>query len=170
VCRAKNPKVKVELPKGVKDFQFAGRLGEQDLAWSAVRIFSSAICVLRSPLLSLSIFPCLLCMSCLSVVFVLFFFCLVFAVVVLEQPNTPLDLNPYNVVPYAHHIGFYIYDKDMSEMIAESTFRNAKEVVSVFTVDTTKRNRVLVIPCTHSAGVEMPFTLHFYSDQNIKIA
>jgi hypothetical protein len=98
------------------------------------------------------------------------FFCLVFAVVVLEQPNTPLDLNPYNVVPYAHHIGFYIYDKDMSEMIAESTFRNAKEVVSVFTVDTTKRNRVLVIPCTHSAGVEMPFTLHFYSDQNIKIA
>mmetsp|Transcript_49885 Transcript_49885/g.125383 ORF Transcript_49885/g.125383 Transcript_49885/m.125383 type:complete len:884 (+) Transcript_49885:151-2802(+) len=110
---AKNPKVKVELPKGVKDFQFA---------------------------------------------------------VVLEQPNTPLDLNPYNVVPYAHHIGFYIYDKDMAEMVAESTFRNAKEVVGVFTVDTTKRNRVLVIPCTHSAGVEMPFTLHFYSDEEIKIA
>jgi len=90
--------------------------------------------------------------------------------IALEQQKSDFDLIPFEVHPYAFHIGVYIYDKEVEEMVAKSkTWQNAREVYQNFKFNTTNHKAVIIIPTTVKPQQETTFTLSVFSDYEIEL-
>jgi len=91
--------------------------------------------------------------------------------ILLEQQKSSLDIIPYQVHPYAFHIGYYIYDKDVEDILERSVWNNAREVYKFFKFDTSKANHqeLIIVPTTVKAGQESSFTVTVYSDEEIEL-
>jgi hypothetical protein len=87
----------------------------------------------------------------------------------LEQTKSTLDIIPYQVHPYAFHIGFYIYDKEVEAQLDRSVWQNAREVTKHFKFDATAHQELIIIPTTVKTGQETAFTLSVFSDEELEV-
>jgi len=88
--------------------------------------------------------------------------------VMLAQKKLEVDLIPYQVIPYPIYIGFYIYDADFSEKLAEvDKWKNALEVYKHLKFDTRKHSKLIIVPTTFEERQETTFTLSVFSDDTV---
>eukprot|EP01097_Dermamoeba_algensis_P000969 TRINITY_DN135_c0_g1_i3.p1 TRINITY_DN135_c0_g1~~TRINITY_DN135_c0_g1_i3.p1 ORF type:complete len:625 (-),score=176.10 TRINITY_DN135_c0_g1_i3:208-2082(-) len=88
--------------------------------------------------------------------------------IMLSQKKLEVDLIPYQVLPYPIYIGFYVYDEDFSEKLAEvDKWKNSLEVYKHLRFDTRKHSKLIIVPTTFEAGQETTFTLSVYADEKI---
>ena len=91
--------------------------------------------------------------------------------ILLEQQKSNLDIIPFQVHPYAFHIGYYIYDKDVEDIIDRSVWQNAREVYKHFKFDPAKphNHELVIVPTTVKSGQETSFTLTVYADEDVEL-
>jgi len=91
--------------------------------------------------------------------------------ILLAQAKAALDLIPYQVMPYQFYIGYYVLEAGHVETIVTQceTWKNAQETYIHFTVNTTKGNKFVIIPTTHSPGQLTSFTLIVFSDVLVEL-
>jgi len=91
--------------------------------------------------------------------------------IMLEQQKSTLDIIPYQVHPYAFHIGFYIYDKEVEDILDRSVWQNAREVYKHFKFDTTQahNHELIIVPTTVKPGQETSFKLSVFSDSPVEL-
>jgi hypothetical protein len=85
-----------------------------------------------------------------------------------EKDATPrlLGAADYKIVPYNIHIGFYLYDRTVSKLIDQTDkWLNSRDIYKHFTLDTTQRNHIVIVPTTFKAGQEANFRLQVYCDE-----
>ena len=64
-----------------------------------------------------------------------------------------------------------MFDMTLQEQLyGTSTFLNSQSVYDTMTVDTTKRNKFIIVPATHEPGQCTRFTLHISSDAEFRVA
>jgi C2 domain/Ankyrin repeats (3 copies)/Calpain large subunit, domain III len=90
--------------------------------------------------------------------------------IVLEQPRSTVDLDPYSIRRYSLHIGFYVYDEALEQCVGQiDVFRNAQEVYALLHFDTTERSKFVIVPCTNEANKESAFAVTVFCDEKFSL-
>jgi len=96
---------------------------------------------------------------------------LISTTILLTQAKAPIDLIPYQIIPYQFYIGFYILEAGHVESIVAhcKTWKNAQETYLHFQADTSKDNQFIIIPATHFPGQLTSFRLTVFSDTPVSL-
>eukprot|EP01103_Thecamoeba_quadrilineata_P018377 TRINITY_DN696_c0_g1_i1.p1 TRINITY_DN696_c0_g1~~TRINITY_DN696_c0_g1_i1.p1 ORF type:complete len:621 (-),score=112.90 TRINITY_DN696_c0_g1_i1:10-1872(-) len=90
--------------------------------------------------------------------------------ILLSQAKAALDIIPYSLVAYQFYIGYYIFDRELFDVVVQcDKWKNAQETYIHFSIDTTKDNEFIIIPTTHLPGQLTTFTLTILSDIPVQL-
>jgi len=89
--------------------------------------------------------------------------------IMLEQEKSPLDIIAFVTRPYAFHVGFYLFDKDVEDMKHRSVWQNAREVFKTIELDPVADRETVIVPTTFKPAQETAFVVHVYSDEEFQL-
>jgi len=92
--------------------------------------------------------------------------------VMLQQARNPVDIIPFQVVPYASYMGFHIYrDEKHVDKLCDSgkSWLNAREVWTYVTIDGTKTPKLILIPTTFKPEPNKQFMFKVYCSNKLRL-